>query len=163
MKKPLTPSRSKRSGFSLPEVILAIGIAGTVLVALFGLLPLGFDTLEESADLSVRARITEEMIGAAQAAEWSKVSTLDEVERPYDAFGQGVDETETSKVIYVASYRVGDKLDPRVRLPGADQASRIGHARRIEVYIRHVPTGKTVREATTIISRYDRLVDDRGA
>ncbi|PTX99410.1 hypothetical protein DB346_16315 [Verrucomicrobia bacterium LW23] len=51
-----------RSGFSLVEVVLSLGIMSFVLVAILGLVPLGLATLRESMDATARLHITQTLL-----------------------------------------------------------------------------------------------------
>jgi uncharacterized protein (TIGR02598 family) len=61
--------------FSLIEVVLAMGIAATALVALFGLLPTGLKTFRNTVNTAVGSQIAERAFNDIQVANWSDVQS----------------------------------------------------------------------------------------
>lgn len=57
------PSRQTAAGFSLVEVVLALGITSFSLLTILGLLPVGLTVLKEAGDASTRARIVQKLHG----------------------------------------------------------------------------------------------------
>lgn len=49
MKSPPTRARNPAAGFSLTEVVVALGVATVAIVSILALFPVGFDTVRESA------------------------------------------------------------------------------------------------------------------
>jgi uncharacterized protein (TIGR02598 family) len=74
--------RSFRSGFSLIEVTIALGIATFCLVALFALLPMGLnqnrDTIEQTVATSIAANIASDIRASLQAQRSSTPPNGDE-------------------------------------------------------------------------------------
>lgn len=67
----------RNAGFSLVEVVLAIGIVSFAFVALLGLLPAGLSTFRTAIDTSNEARILQALTGKAQLTDYSKLPDLD--------------------------------------------------------------------------------------
>lgn len=65
------PSRSR--GFTLAEVMIAMGIVATVMVGLLGMIPLGVRSVREATNLTTTGRIAQEVIGNIQQANWSDI------------------------------------------------------------------------------------------
>lgn len=63
----------QRAGFSLIEVVLALGILGLAFVPLMGLLPAGMDTFRSSVDRSAAARVVEQLANEARQSEFKEV------------------------------------------------------------------------------------------
>jgi uncharacterized protein (TIGR02598 family) len=63
------------SGFTLIEVVLALGIAATALVSLFGLLPTGLKTFRNTVNTAVSSQIAERAFNDIQVANWSDVQS----------------------------------------------------------------------------------------
>lgn len=74
---PVSLSRLAASkGFSLVEVVMAIGIIAFAFVALFGLLPTGLKVFRESVDGANETWILQSLNSMAQVTEWSKLPKL---------------------------------------------------------------------------------------
>lgn len=76
---PLTPmkpeasvdlSRKAASGFSLPEVTMAVGIAAMAIVLLLGLLPSGMSSIRGASNTLAETRIYQQIIAEIQTANW---------------------------------------------------------------------------------------------
>jgi uncharacterized protein (TIGR02598 family) len=61
-------------GFSLIEVVIAVGVAAFVLVALLGLLPVGLTTFRSSMNSAVGTEIIQRVVGDVQAADFDSIS-----------------------------------------------------------------------------------------
>jgi type II secretory pathway pseudopilin PulG len=64
----MKPALNKAAAFSLVEVTLAIGVAAFVLVAIFGMLPVGLKVQQTSVHETVANKILSEIIGDMRAA-----------------------------------------------------------------------------------------------
>ena len=77
---PLPPGPGQRPraerGFSLVEVVLALGIVGFALVALFGMLPFGLNVFRQAIDKTVGAQIAQEMTNMVQRTPFGSLSGL---------------------------------------------------------------------------------------
>ena len=62
-----------RRGFTLAEVMIAMGIVATVMVGLLGMIPLGVRSVREAANLTITGRIAQEVIGNIQQANWKDI------------------------------------------------------------------------------------------
>lgn len=71
MKFPKT--RFSRSGFTLAEVMIAMGIVASVMVALLGMMPLGVRAVREATNMTISGRISQEVISNIQQANWADV------------------------------------------------------------------------------------------
>lgn len=85
----------RKGGFTLIEVVVAVGIVATVFVALMGMLPIGIDTMRDASEVTMRAQIAQKLIGEIQLAEWrpdggsgdAVILNYDGEKRFYDEFG----------------------------------------------------------------------------
>lgn len=68
--------RSSSKGFSLVEVVMAIGIIAFAFVALFGLLPVGLKVFRESVDGANETWILQSLNSMAQVTAWDKLEDL---------------------------------------------------------------------------------------
>jgi uncharacterized protein (TIGR02598 family) len=70
------PSRFRRlsnTGFSLIEVVLAVGIMALGVVTILGLLPHGMEVSRKTANELAEGRIVDTVVGDLQAMTWEKV------------------------------------------------------------------------------------------
>jgi Verrucomicrobium spinosum paralogous family TIGR02598 len=58
--------KNRRRAFSLVEVTLALGLTSFALVAVLGLMPVGFTSMREAVDSTVESQITREIRAKAQ-------------------------------------------------------------------------------------------------
>ena len=92
----------RRTGFSLVEVVIALGIVGIAFVPLMGLLPTGLGSFRSSVDRSATARIVERMGNEAKQSDFDAV-TSQVADRFFDDQGN---EVAASKSIYQARMTV---------------------------------------------------------
>lgn len=87
------------SGFSLVEVVLAIGIVGFGLVTTMGLLPVGLNTFHQAIDTSVHAQIVQQVVNDVQQTDFDTlVNSGTLVSRYFD--DQGNEKKSTQPYIY---------------------------------------------------------------
>jgi uncharacterized protein (TIGR02598 family) len=60
-------------GFTLAEVMIAMGIVASVMVALLGMIPLGVRSVREATNMTITGRIAQEVISNVQQANWADV------------------------------------------------------------------------------------------
>ncbi len=128
----------RKSGFSLVEVVVAVGIVATVFVAFLGLIPLGLENMSDAGNITTQSRIAQKIIGEIQLSEWrdenqggtdaknSIIDSFDGDTRYYDEFG---DETnDESERVYLAEIEVLQTGQGDVTLPGAEPNKYIKNA-----------------------------------
>lgn len=96
-------------GFSLVEVLMAIGIVAISVLTVVGLLPHGLEVSRKTGDLAYKTRIFQQIVSEYQAMPWSVITGTGagKVRREYDYQGVPI---ETSKdksfVTFVAEAEV---------------------------------------------------------
>lgn len=65
--------RLRSKGFTLAEVMIAMGIVASVMVALLGMIPLGVRSVREAANLTISGRIAQEVISNIQQSNWGEI------------------------------------------------------------------------------------------
>lgn len=60
-------------GFTLAEVMIAMGIVASVMVGLLGMIPLGVRAVREATNLTISGRIAQEVISNIQQSNWTDV------------------------------------------------------------------------------------------
>ncbi len=99
-----------QSGFSLVEVVLAVGIMALGVVTILGLLPHGLEMSRKTANEQAQTRIVDQIAGELQSADWE---TLGGVIGPGQAAGtvfqyddQGLRTTDSALTTYVARVKL---------------------------------------------------------
>jgi uncharacterized protein (TIGR02598 family) len=108
----LPSSNFLRAGFSLVEVVLAVGIMALGVVTILGLLPHGLEMSRKTANEQAETRIVDQIVGELQASEWT---TLGGVTGPGNVGGivlqyddQGLRTLEGALTTYVARVMMVD-------------------------------------------------------
>ncbi len=108
--------RLRGAGFSLVEVVLAIGIVAFGILAVFGLLPAGLSILRESIETTVSSQILQQIISEAQETDFDQLikdstgnaisagSTGVKALRYFD--DQGGELTDPTRAIYHVNTRI---------------------------------------------------------
>jgi uncharacterized protein (TIGR02598 family) len=148
---PNQPNPSDRAGFSLVEVVIAMGIVATVLTALLALLPYGMENVREAKNTIVMSRIANEILSEVQQADWGTNGTLLSVryhqkERLFDSEGDRIlpSDGRANDVIYKALIEVPDDV---LGLPGQSRSSASptqSYRRQVSVKIAFAPGSTTV-------------------
>ena len=106
-------SQTSSSGFSLPEVAMAIGIIAIAFVALIGLLPVGLNTFRAAIDESNETWIMQSMNSMIQTTDFSQIEDLG-YEKSQDIFYYD----EGAKLLVGEetgeTYRIGQRLTLRL-------------------------------------------------
>lgn len=63
----------RKSGFSLVEVTIGLGIMSFSLVALIGMLPVGMDTFRKSVETTVQAQIVQQLVNDLQQTRFDQI------------------------------------------------------------------------------------------
>lgn len=107
-----------RSGFSLVEVILALGICTFALIAIMGLLPVALDSAGEALTMARRAKVIQQVSHDLQQAPFSSLSAeMPAWKRTFD--GDGVETTDPAQIFYT----VTGSQPADLTLPGASIAN----------------------------------------
>jgi len=139
-------ARLRQSGFSLVEVVLAVGVISFAFVAILGLLPAGLHQFRQAMDNSVAAQISQRIIQDAQQSDFDILTDVAHVDpslqlpftsmvypvsgaprsvRYFDEQGNEVvtqsstpSQTEAADIVYT----VNTRIVPWPTLPGTQQA-----------------------------------------
>ncbi|MBP7948450.1 MAG: Verru_Chthon cassette protein B [Verrucomicrobiales bacterium] len=152
--KPL--SHHAQKGFSLLEVIVAMGIVATVMIALVGVMPSGVASIQEASVTSIEARIMQEIISDAQSAEWLNkgadpfITTIDELDddtRYYDRYGTLLDKSGgnsnlSQRPAYAAKLEIVDRR-PIVQNREREELKQKSNIWKLKVSVEYTPGGKS--------------------
>ncbi len=136
-------SRWRRCGFSMVEVVVAVGITGFALLALVGLLPHGIETMREAANISAEARISQYLVGEVMLSEWEEIGDFDGQYRYFD--NQSIEVFRSnpdfdSRHVYTAQLEV-PAADVQLPNGGAGGGAIEENLRRVVVRVTDVDTG----------------------
>ena len=101
---PIAPGKH-RGGFSLVEVVLAVGVAAFALVTLMALLPAGLNTFKGSMSTSIGTQIAERVFNDLQVTDFSDIETTN---RFFDEQGTEMTESNNVHCIYWVQVNIGD-------------------------------------------------------
>lgn len=122
--------RASQAGFSLVEVVLAVGVVAFAFVAILGLIPAGLSQFRQAMDISVCSQISQRIIMEAQQTEFDVlVANAGTAQfRYFDEQGNEVPVTDAAKENPAALsadqklltvYHVNTRIRPATSLPGA--------------------------------------------
>jgi uncharacterized protein (TIGR02598 family) len=137
-----------RSGFTLVEVAMAIGIAAFAFVALLGLIPTGMSTFRGAVDTANEAWIAQNLHSMVQVTEWEEVDKLDHSQSQeiyyYDEEGRLTDTERNSGDVNVRAQRLyGAKLlIEKLFQPDETPSDEMRRGRRVVVVIANVVNPK---------------------
>lgn len=103
----------RRSGFSLPEVTLAVGIAALGILSVMGLMPQGLEMSRQIGQITVERNIVDQFIRDAEQRTWSNLPT-GKVVKQFD--DQGIEVTSSLQA-KMASYVAEAEVVNQVLLP----------------------------------------------
>lgn len=126
-------------GFSLVEVVLAVGIMALGVVTILGLLPHGLEMSRKTANEQAETRIIDQIVGELQTTNWEELDGQPPQKRYYDDQGLQIDlGTPDFAVLlnYVAEVTLPN-LD--VQLPTNDDTAVDQNLRRVIVKMISAP------------------------
>lgn len=141
-----------RGGFSLVEVVLAIGVVAFAFIAIFGMLPTGMGISRQAMDASVGSQIAQRVINDAQQTDFSELlkdasgktiagtnQTGRKAVRYFD--DQGGELTEASR--HLAIYHVNTRIMPATAMPkvGTSNADNV-HLAIVTVQVANNPANR---------------------
>ncbi len=120
--------RLRAGGFSLVEVVLAVGIMALGIVTILGLLPHGLEMSRKTANEQAETRIVDNIVGELQASDWDTlggVLTAGSALFQYDDQGLRLSSTQQQLTTYVARVRLENpsERDDGTVLTGKDNAA----------------------------------------
>ncbi len=141
------------AAFSLVEVVLAVGIVGSVFTVLTGLMATGLTTFRQSSDRMISAQISQAILSEVSRSDWASLVDVSSGEPKSFSVGYfngaGEKVSSSGEAIYIArpvlfspsSANASSQASP-VSLAGADYSS-MGAARivRVVVEVMHQPGG----------------------
>lgn len=145
------PSSKRRQtsashGFSLVEVVIAVGIMAVGIVAVLGLLPHGLAMTKKTSDLTYQTRIFQHLLSEYQSMSWSALEAGTSgggaaQQRLFDYQGIELTSASTNQQQQFISYVASIEISPNpVELPHTNgQPKGNEHLRRLVVRIAATP------------------------
>jgi uncharacterized protein (TIGR02598 family) len=105
----------RRSGFSLVEVVMALGIMSFALMGIVGLLPAGLSQFREAIDITVQSQIAQELVSELQRTDYTAIQSGSYF---YDSEGGNLPGPDDAQFTYTATISVlGDGERDRLIAP----------------------------------------------
>ncbi|MEZ0254532.1 MAG: Verru_Chthon cassette protein B [Chthoniobacter sp.] len=107
-----TPFRMTRrvavGGFSLVEVVIAIGVIAFAFIPMMGMLPTGLNLSRQAIDATVEAQIAQQLTAEVQQTDFSRLEDLasSSVVNPYYFDDQGSKVADPANAIYQAIFAI---------------------------------------------------------
>lgn len=130
----------RRAGFTLIEVVLALGLCSFALVSLVSLLPISLNTARNSVEITRKAKLTQQVIAELAQSRFQSLIALSGtvVQRTFDY--DGLPTTESNSIYFT----VRTTVEASTTLPGSSTASPSLARVKIEVKTpRETMPGKT--------------------
>ena len=151
MRTPAVFASRKPAGFTLAEVMIALGIVASVMVAMLGMIPHAITSIRESNSLTVMGRIAQEVISDIQMSDWDQIDQDYKGKTfQYDNEGLSFEGREGQLPTYEARVEL---LQERVSL-GTNLEYHTDNMRKISVDVEYIPGGspnkdKNIRRRNT--------------
>lgn len=149
---------TKSRGFSLIEVIVAMGIISTAMIALVGVMQTGVTSLHNASSQAIQSRIAQELIGEAQNADWrlpppANTPGLQSLlglanRRRYDRDGTLIPSSNTTKQVSYVTLLEEDRTNSSGGKPVVlDYAKGYSHLKKLALYVEYTPAGRAPKFA----------------
>jgi uncharacterized protein (TIGR02598 family) len=143
MKTRTNSIRSRSGGFTLAEVMIAMGIVASVMMGMLAMIPHSIRSIKESNNLTVMGRIAQEIISNIQMSQWDDIDTDYKGKRfTYDNEGLRFQGKGEQQPTYEA--RVALVVEP-VSI-SSEFNFRPEHIRKIEVTVEYIPGGTSNKD-----------------
>ena len=131
-------SKAPAEGFSLVEVVIAVGIMALGITAVLGLLPHGLAMTKKTADLTYQTRIFQQILSEYQAMPWTEIvrGVGNGERRSFDYEGIELRGGQEQLLSYVAEVELENKA---VSLPSTTNPPPNDNLRRLIVKIAATP------------------------
>lgn len=90
-------------GFSLVEVVMALGIMSFALMGIVGLLPAGLSQFRQAIDITIQSQIAQELVSELQRADYSDIKSGTFF---FDSEGAPLASADSDRYAYTASIAV---------------------------------------------------------
>lgn len=159
-------------GFSLPEVVMAMGIAALAISVILGLMPAGLESIRTAGNIAAESSIFRQLFSEVQSADWGRrgagtpgwsgLSGYQSLVRYYDDQGTSINSSDSSAVDSRLSYVARISFpNLSVLLPGASvSAGGVADMVYLKLEVAAVPlrdynfdTGKSHRTRTMVVAR----------
>lgn len=150
-----TKKRSSWAGFTLVEVVLAVGVVAFAFVTTMSLLPIGLNVSRQAMDMTAVSHIYQSLSAHTQQTDFSRLNTLAGEEYYFDAEGKA---TSPESSLYKAQFRV----QPSTSLPGAQATGRLATVSIFVVSTRGKVPGAADALTDPTAEQHNLLIPDNG-
>lgn len=132
--------RRLRSGFSLAEVLVAIGIAASAVTIMVGLLPAGLTTFRQALNVTVTSQIGQKLLYEASQTDYTVLTTapLTKEWRYFD--DEGSELPDATRAIFHALVRV----QPDTQIPKAEGGAAQANLATVIVQVIYNPQNRVL-------------------
>lgn len=134
----------KSTGFSLVEVVLALGIVAVAMVPLCGLLPLCLSTAQTATELSRREQIVHKIVSSLEETPFQKLITQGSVSDSYSFEGGPISPAHPEYFVVTGT------VQPSVTIPGGPASASMATVR------------FTITTPDRRVNHYSAIVADNG-
>lgn len=135
--------RRRGSGFTLAEVMIALGIVATVMVGMLAAMPNALRSIKESNNMTVMGRIAQEVISDIQMSEWEDIDKNFTGQKfPYDNEGLKFEGRTGQHMTYEARVEL---LQERAAL-GSNLEYNTEFMRKVKVEVEYLNNGLYFKE-----------------
>lgn len=164
MKTPALPLRRRRFGFTLAEVMIALGIVASVMVGMLAAMPHALKSIKDSNNLTIMGRIAQEVISDIQMSEWDDIDKNFKGQRfSYDNEGLPYEGRKGQFQTYEARVEL---LTERASL-GQNLEYTTDHMRKVKVQVEYLNNGtynkdenlrrRNTQEYTFVVANQNKL------
>lgn len=151
MKMKHNPMSRRRMGFSLVEVLMAVGIAATSMALLIGLLPAGLSTFREAMNTTVTSQIGQRLLYEAAQTDYN-VLTQEPLTKPWRYFDDEGGELQDARG---AIFHVVTRVEPTTTIPGPQGGVIQKNLASVIVQVVHNAEDRPIPQATVPASPGD--------
>ncbi|MDD5351288.1 MAG: Verru_Chthon cassette protein B [Chthoniobacteraceae bacterium] len=140
------PSRRRvRQGFTLVEMVIALGLAGFALTSLLGLLPCGLQNFRKAMDFTLQTQMVQNLVGKASHMAFGDLSQLAAQPYYFDDNGNMVDAEDIT-----GTYKANVSVTGTIALPSNPGFSNPGVAQLTITYTRKQAAASTPPTGTVV-------------
>ena len=121
----LIPPKRAQSAFSLIEIVVAVGIVATVMVALLGMIPTGLNTVNRAADTMAEIRIAQQILGEIQVSDFNSIEEWASSDIYYDRDGIQLEDNDPLLQKYTARVEIENGVTLPNKIKENDYCKRI--------------------------------------
>ena len=139
-------ARSRKAGFSLVEVTIAIGIVAFALVGVFGMLLTGWNTFRQAVDISMSGQLTDRVMNQAEQTDFNQLTNPANLTTPPPSVSTVYyfdDQGNQLSSAVGAVYQVNEVVYPSTSMPSSSTSTANPNLATVVIQIAHNPANLT--------------------